>query len=70
MRSSIKLWDNSYNDIYNKLGVLYQESEIDEKDMMFGLTNKFFGQGYKETKNAILLELKSLSNQIECYLNL
>ncbi len=53
-----------------KLGVSLKESEIDEKDMMFGLTNKFFGQGYKETKNAILLELKSLSNQIECYLNL
>lgn len=53
-----------------KLGVSLKESEIDETDMMFGITNKFFGQGYKKTKNAILLELKNLSNQIECYLNL
>lgn len=53
-----------------KLGISLKENEIDESDTMFGITNKFFGQGYKETKNSITLELMNLASQIEQYLNL
>ena len=53
-----------------KLGVLLKESEIREDDMMFGLTNKVWGLGYKETKNEIILALTGLAGQIEKYLEL
>ena len=53
-----------------KLGILLKESEIREDDMMFGLTNKVWGLGYKETKNEIILALTGLASQIEEYLEL
>ena len=48
-----------------KLGVLLKEDELVENDIMFGLTQKCFGEDYLSVKNFIVEELKNLSNYIK-----
>ena len=53
-----------------KLGVYLKAQEILPDDPMFGLTHKAFNCDYQEIKRNIFCELKSLSTQIETYLQL
>lgn len=53
-----------------KLGVALQESEIIDNDIMFGLTQKYFGVDYMAVKQDIITELKSLSKQIKKHLDI
>ncbi|WP_091236872.1 hypothetical protein [Anaerobium acetethylicum] len=50
------------------LGQLITESELDNTDLMFGITKKYFGLDYYEMKEKLYSELKALSVQIEDYL--
>lgn len=66
-----KISDKYNSDIFRnamahyKLGVLLKEDELVENDIMFGLTQKCFGEDYLSVKNFIVEELKNLSNYIK-----
>ncbi len=51
-----------------KLGVALREEELITDDIMFGLTQKYFGVSYINVKIAIVNELQEFSKQIERYL--
>lgn len=53
-----------------KLGVSLRENDIIEKDPMFGLTQKFFGEDYYTVKNNIIAELDGVEKQIKKIINL
>lgn len=53
-----------------KLGVYLKAHEVLADDPMFGLTQKAFNCDYQEVKRKIFCELKSLSTQLEMYLQL
>lgn len=53
-----------------KLGVSLKDNDIDENDMMYGLTHKIWGLGYEKIKINIILQLTNLANQIERYLEM
>lgn len=53
-----------------KLGVAISENELVFNDLMFGLTNKFFGEDYYIVKQNVIEELKMLSEQIKNHLGL
>lgn len=53
-----------------KLGVALKKEELVPEDMMYGLTIKYFGTTYIETKKAIVRELEQLAHQLYKYLHL
>lgn len=53
-----------------KVGVFLNECELVAEDPMYGMTQKAFDIDFFQTKEAIVLELKKLSYQLEEYLNL
>ena len=52
------------------LGVVLNEDELIENDIMFGLTNKVFGEDYSTIKSFVYGELSDLAKQIGVYLKL
>lgn len=58
------------NMAHYKLGISLKEKDLILNDIMFGLTQKYFGTDYITTKNGIMDELKKLAFQIEKYLKL
>ena len=50
------------------LGMTIEETDIIDTDMFLGLSNKFFGTPYMETKTAIYSELDMFSKQLTTYL--
>lgn len=53
-----------------KVGVYLKHNEIVQEDPMFGMTQKAFGCGFYQAKEAIVWELKELAAQLEAYLKL
>ena len=53
-----------------KLGIVLKESELVIDDLMFGLTEKLFGEDYYTVKTSIYKELEGLAKQIGEYLKL
>ncbi len=53
-----------------KLGVALKKEELVPEDMMYGLTIKYFGTTYIETKKSIIGELEQLAYQLYEYLQL
>lgn len=53
-----------------KLGIVLKEKELRMDDMMFGLSEKIFGEDYYIVKASIYMELKELAKQIGNFLEL
>lgn len=53
-----------------KIGVYLKAHEIMPEDPMYGMTRKAFGMDFFQTKQEIVRELRELSDQLECYLEL
>lgn len=53
-----------------KVGAYLKSTEVDTNDFMYGISQKAFGKGYLEVKEFVIMELLSLSDQIESFLKL
>ena len=53
-----------------KIGVYLKAREIVPEDPMYGMTQKAFSGDFYQAKNAIILELQKLADQLEAYLGL
>ena len=53
-----------------KLGIVLKENEFISSDVMFGLTEKIFGEDYYTVKKSIYKEMEGLAKQIGEYLEL
>ena len=53
-----------------KLGIVLKENELISSDVMFGLTEKIFGEDYYTVKKSIYKEMEGLAKQIGEYLEL
>lgn len=52
------------------MGIALKESDLIINDVMFGLTEKIFGEDYYTVKKSIYRELEGLAKQIGEYLEL
>ena len=67
---SVRAWGFRNAMAHYKLGVALKNEELVSEDTMYGLTIKYFGTSYMETRKEIVTELEQLAYQLDGHLQL